>query len=61
MNAQGEKVTVTLVRPDGSVYLQEEVDAEKWAKFEKRAQELGVPVEELFDVAMDAFLESKGC
>ena len=37
-----------------------EVPAELWERFEERAKELETPVEELFVIAIDAFLKSRG-
>lgn len=37
-----------------------EVPAELWKRFEKRAIELGTPVEELFTIALDQFLKKRG-
>ncbi len=37
-----------------------EVPAELWDRFEERAKELGTPIEELFTIALDAFLKSRG-
>lgn len=37
-----------------------EVPEELWKRFEDRARELETPVEELFEIALDAFLKAHG-
>ncbi len=37
-----------------------EVPEELWKRFEDRAKELETPVEELFSIALDAYLKSEG-
>lgn len=50
---------ITLIRPDGSEE-KVEIPDELWERFENRAKELGVPVDELFKIAVDTFLRDKG-
>ncbi|MBA7701196.1 hypothetical protein ES703_109929 [subsurface metagenome] len=37
-----------------------EVPKELWKRFEKKARELGTPIEELFVIALDAFVKAGG-
>ena len=36
------------------------VPEDLWQRFEQRAKELETPVEELFEIALDAFLKARG-
>lgn len=51
-------VTLTISSPLGEDEI--EVPEELWGRFEQRAKELGLPAEELFTVALDAYLKSQG-
>lgn len=53
-----EKQTIRLVSPDGTEDLVE-VDPGLWDQFTARAQELGVPAQDLFVTALEAFV--RGC
>ena len=55
----GDKVTLRLSSPAGGVDVIE-VDADLWERFEAKAKELRVPIEELFVVALDAYLKKQG-
>ena len=37
-----------------------EIPEELWKRFEERARELATPVEELFEIVLDAFLKAQG-
>lgn len=54
-----EKQTIRLISPDGTESVVE-IDKELYERFSARAKELGVSENELFLVAMDAFLKSQG-
>lgn len=54
-----EKQTIRLISPDGSEDVIE-IDKELYDRFAARAKELGVPENELFIAAMDAFLKKEG-
>ena len=52
--------TVTLKLESALCTEEIEVPEELWKRFEERARELGTPVEELFEIALDAYLKSQG-
>lgn len=54
-----EKVKIILESPDGTKETVE-IPADLWRRFEARAKELGVPIDELFEVAVDVYLKDKG-
>jgi len=53
-----EKQTIRLKSPDGSEEVIE-IDKDLYDQFAARAKELGVPENELFIIAMDAFLKGE--
>lgn len=55
-----ETITITLISSEGKVVLKEDVPMEKWERFESKAKELNVTVEELLETVLDDFLRSKG-
>jgi len=52
--------TVTLKLESALCTEEIEVPEELWKRFEERARELRTPVEELFEIALDAFLKAQG-
>ena len=56
----GEKQTIRLISPDGTEDVVE-IDEELWDRFCARARVLGVSENELFVIALGAFLEKEGC
>jgi len=54
----GKTVTLKLSSPlcDEEIEIPEDL----WKRFEDRAKELETPVEELFVIALDAFLKKRG-
>jgi len=54
-----EKQTIRLKSPDGSEDVIE-IDKDLYDRFAARAKELGVPEDELFIIAMDAYLKEQG-
>lgn len=50
---------LTLESPDGTKDTVEVPD-ELWERFENLAKERGIPVEELFEIAMDVYLKAQG-
>lgn len=55
----GDTVKLTLESPSG-VKETVEIPADLWGRFEARARELSVPVDKLFEVAVDTYLKDKG-
>ena len=52
--------TVELVLKSEHCEERVEVPADLWGKFEQRAQELEITVEELFPIVIDRFLKGEG-
>ncbi len=55
----GEKQTIRLVSPDGTEDVIE-IEKELYDRFAARAKELGVSENELFVIALSAFLKKEG-
>ena len=54
-----DKVEITLEKPNGSKETVE-IPADLWERFETRARELNIPIDELFEIAVDIYLKDKG-
>lgn len=54
-----KKQTIRLISPDGTEDVIE-IEKELYDRFTARAKELGVPENELFIIALDAFLKKEG-
>lgn len=54
-----EKVKIRLLSPSGAEDIVE-IPKDLFDRFSKRAEELEVPVDELFRIALDNFLKSEG-